>query len=332
MIRFGILSFAHPHANEYATAINNIRDSGANAELLGIADEDRERGENRQKEFHIPYYFQDYRKMLESEIDAVVICSENASHVENVIAASQAGKHIICEKPIAISSAGIEEMRSALSGAKVFFQTAFVMRYSSSILQAKKTLANGVLGKIKAISGTNHGRYPGGWFGEQSLSGGGAIMDHTVHVADLVRFLTKDEFASVRAFRGKNIREGIAVEDNALVYCELNSGIPVSIDCSWSRHDGWPTWGDLTMELVCEKGVLKIDAFRPHMEIVSEDGKFQWHGFGEDLNEKMIRSFCASVEEKKETKASFKDGAGAASIAFSAYESIEKGSQRIRVP
>ena len=322
------------HANDYARAAVSIAENDGSAELVAIADEDEARGEAKYREFGAKNLFTDYRKMLEGNlVDAVIIASENSRHLEHVTASAEAGKHIICEKPVCISESEIETMRSSVKSktGRVFFQTAFVMRYDATVLEVKRKLDSGTLGAIRAISATNHGKFPGGWFGDKELAGGGAIMDHTVHAADLVRFFTADEFACVRAYQGKNIRREIGVEDNAMLYANLKrSGAPVSIDCSWSRLESWPVWGDVTMEIVCEKGLVKLDCFRPHIN-VGAAGKFSWHGLGEDLSEKMIRAFCQAIEAKAEPHASFEDGAKASLLALAAYRSVADGNQPVNL-
>jgi UDP-N-acetylglucosamine 3-dehydrogenase len=344
MIRFGLVSFAHVHSDGYAWALKRIHDDDQSAQLVAISDPQKKRGEPKAKEWNAKY-FEDYKAMMKSgEVDAVIISSENARHVDEVVAAAEAGIHIICEKPVAISTDHIKRMREALAQHSLVFQTAFVCRYAPPVVEAKQLIDSGTYGAIRAISSTNHGRYPGGWFGEKEQSGGGAVIDHTVHAADAIRMLTGDEFINIRAFKGKNLRKDINVEDNALIYARLEkSGVPVSIDCSWSRHDKWPTWGDLQLSIFCEKGVIKVDAFRPRINVASKDG-FTWHSLGEDLNAKLIRSFCEAVRAQtgkahpprvpcsthnEMLRANFEDGARAAAVAIAAYESIGNNSEPV---
>ncbi len=347
MIKFGLISFAHVHSGGYAWALKQMHDQDQSVKLIAIADDDVSRGKASAEEWKTEY-FADYRELLSSgKVDAVIIASENARHVDQVSAAAAAGIHIICEKPVGINHEQLEKMRDCLRKSAVVFQTAFVVRFSPSVVEAKLLLDGGTLGAVRAISSTNHGRYPGGWFGEREQSGGGAIIDHTVHVADAIRLLTGDEFSSVRAYKGKNLRTELMVEDNALIYGHmLRSGVPVSIDCSWSRHDKWPTWGDLQVNIYCEKGVIKVDAFRSHLNLATAQG-FTWESLGEDLNVKLIRSFCRAIAEQQNVhskapkcnqaehpwlRASFEDGAKAASIAFAAYASLDKNSELISLP
>jgi UDP-N-acetylglucosamine 3-dehydrogenase len=357
-VRLGLLSFAHVHSDGYAWAARVISEHDGAAQLVAIYDDDRTRGHQKMSQWDAKY-FGDYNELLRSgAVDAVIIASENVHHADQVIAAAETGIHVICEKPVGISEADLFRMREALDKHPIIFQTAFVCRFSPAIIEAKKIIDGGTYGAIRAISATNHGRNPGGWFENIALSGGGAIIDHTVHAADAIRLLTGDEFTNIRAFRGKNLGptnkrlesmlagKDLHAEDNALIYARLHkSGVPVSIDCSWSRHEKWPTWGDLQMNIFCEKGVIKIDAFRPRINVSSTSG-FAWQSVGEDLNVKLIRSFCEAIAEhkgesqplpqgidasshNKVLRADFNDGARAAEVAFAAYKSIDAESEPV---
>ena len=91
----------------------------------------------------------------------------------------------------------------------------------------------------------------------KSLSGGGAATDHIVHIMDLIRWILKDEVKSVYAELDTRFYD-IDVEDCGMVTLELESGVIVSIDPSWSRPQTFPTWGDAIMNFVGTKGNLKL--------------------------------------------------------------------------
>src|SRR6059058_5868505 len=88
-------------------------------------------------------------------------------------------------------------------------------------------------GFVARMRATNPGQYPGSWFGDKRLAGGGAVMDHTVHAADVIRWLLSDEFVRVQAELGAFIY-GLEVEDCGILTCDLAGGAFASIDCSWS--------------------------------------------------------------------------------------------------
>jgi len=327
-LKFAILSFAHLHAWSYARVLKELPET----ELVAVYDDDKSRLRKAAEAYGVRSLYVDYEELLKKEdIDAVIITSENARHAEMAIAAAEAGKHILCEKPIATTLKDADSMLMAAKRAGVKFQTAFVMRYHAATVQVKKLIEEGEIGKILAIISTNHGRYPGGWFGDPELAGGGAVMDHTVHVADLMRWYTVDEVEEVYGVIGRKIRPELRVEDCALISLRFRTGIPASIDCSWSRPDNWPIWGDVYMGIYGSEGYILVDAFKTNISVASEGRSFTWHYYGPDADRDMIKDFVKVVLEDREPRASGFDGRQALEVALAVYESNRAG-QPIKLP
>lgn len=164
-VKVGFISFAHMHAASYLFGMLKRDD----VEVIGIADEDAERVRPYSVDRGIPYYA-DYNELLAQELDAVVICSENARHAEITKRAAAAGKHVLCEKPLGLSEAEMLEMIQICKDNGVQLMTAFPCRYISSVRQAKEAIDAGQIGDILAMKGTNRGTMPGGWFIEREKS------------------------------------------------------------------------------------------------------------------------------------------------------------------
>ena len=321
-IRFAILSFAHIHAWSYAKVLKELPD----AELAAIYDDSPERLRSAGETYGVRKLYNNVEKLFQAEeIEAVIITSENAKHHALALAAAEAGKHIIVEKPIANNLRDADEMVLKAERKGVKLQTAFVMRYHDSAIKARETMLTGALGRIIAITATNHGKYPDLWFGDPQLAGGGAIMDHTVHVADLTRWYTGDEFSRVFCRIGRNIRRELKVEDNALLMCETRMGVKVSIDCSWSRPDTYPVWGDVYMGVFCEKGYLVLDAFRSNVSLVQSGSPLTHQYYGPDADRNMIQDFISVIRTDGKPQASGRDGRQALEVALAAYESSKSG-------
>lgn len=320
-MRFGIISFAHIHAWSYARVLKELEE----AELVAIYDDDPERLKEAAQKFNVKDTYSDYHALLKrDDIDAVIITSENAKHVDQAIAAAEAGKHMIVEKPIATTLEDADKMVNAAKKAGVKFQTAFVMRYHDATATIKQVLERGEIGEILVITTTNHGKYPNLWFGDPELAGGGSVMDHTVHTADLMRWYTKDEVEEVYAVSGKNIRDYLTVEDTGLISLKFRKGVIGSIDCSWSRPSTWPIWGDVWLGIIGTEGYIVVDAFRPNVDLVKEGERLQWVYFGSDCDKNMIADFIRVVREDEEPRASGWDGRQALEITLAAYESIKE--------
>jgi predicted dehydrogenase len=192
-VRVGIVSFAHVHAPPYAGALASL-DA---ADFIGVADDDASRGREAAGRFGV-HFFENARELFE-EVDAVVVCSENRNHARDALAALESGVHVLCEKPISTTVEGARAMILASMDTGRQLRIAFPVRYLPAIGQAREIVRSGGLGRILAVNGTNHGRIPGGWFLDPELAGGGAVMDHTVHVADALRWMLGAEARSVYA-------------------------------------------------------------------------------------------------------------------------------------
>ena len=319
-VRVGIVSFAHVHAPPYAAALAGLEA----ADFVGVADEDAPRGREAAERFGVRFFGE--AEALFGEVDAVVVCSENRSHGRDVISALENGVHVLCEKPLATTVEDALAMIRASQTTGRQLRTAFPVRYLPAIARAQEIVRSGGVGRVLAINATNHGQIPGGWFLDPEASGGGAVMDHTVHVADLLRWMldveAKSVYAEVGTFFGA---EGI--DDGGILTLELEGGALAdgtfaTIDPSWSRGDGFPTWGDMTLRITGTVGVLDVDPFARRLTSFDhESGTTSWSYTGEDMNALMLEDFLRGVAEDDPAGASGADGLRALEIVLAAYGS-----------
>jgi len=322
VLRFAVVSYAHMHAWSYTRAIKELEAEGK-ATLEAIFDNNTNRLRRAQEVFKPRRVYNDFnRLMADGGFDAAVVASENARHITYALPLIKAGVHVIVEKPITTTVRDAVEMVNEADRHGVKLQVAFVMRYHDAVVEAKNRI--GEFGRIKAITATNHGTCPYDWFVDPELAGGGAMMDHIVHVADLIRWFTGKEFEEVLAFVGKNIRPELKVEDNGLILAKLTDGTPVSIDSSWSRHETWPIWGDVYMRMLADRGVLTINAFNQNISLADDKG-FHWVSFGPDADRNMIEDFIRVVNEGGQPRASGLDGLRALEVVVAAYKSWREG-------
>ena len=327
-IRFAFLGVAHFHADSYARAIKEL----PNGEVKAVYEEDEKLGKEFAQKFGITY-FSDCDKMLaDEEIDAVVITAENVKHYELAIKAIDAGKHILCEKPIAVNLKQADDMIKAAERAGLKFQTCYVMRYHRTSCLVKDLIDEGRIGKILAIVGTNklNASLPllRPWFTDPKLSGGGAVMDHTVHLADLIRWYTESEVIEVYTEIGKNVNQRLKVEDNFLTTLTLENGVIGSIDGSWSYASGLYTWGDVTLEVLGTEGVILLDAFRQNIYFIGMEppnDKLTWHYYGCDADKEMVKSFIECILNDETPRATGFDGRQGVAITLASYESAKLG-------
>jgi len=318
-LKIGMISFAHMHAASYLRSLA----AHPEAEVIGIADENEERVRKFVDQYRLPYYA-DYRDLLSADVDAVVICSENARHAELTLAAARAGKHVLCEKPLGLSEAEMTEMIETCRGNGVQLMTAFPCRFLTPVAQAKASVDRGDIGRIVAMKGTNRGTMPGGWFIDPALSGGGAVLDHTVHVMDLMHWFTGSAAEEVYAC-AESLFHHQAIDDAGMVHVKFGNGVIAVLDPSWSRPKAFPTWGDVTLEIIGTKGTIRIDAFAQKNDVYSNERmKAQWSYWGDDMNVQMIDAFVKALIRGESVPVSGVDGYLSARVALAAYESAAR--------
>lgn len=339
-MRLGILSFAHLHAEAY---LQNLQ-AMSGVEVIGIADENLERGRHFADHYGVRL-FDSYDRLLAEKPDGVLICSENAKHRPLVEMAAEAKVHILCEKPLATTLEDARAIVQVCQKAGVHLMTAFPMRFSAPAIEIKKLIDAGGLGHIYGCNATNQGALPEfhqaenlpflkrDWFVDKHLAGGGAIADHAVHLADLLYWYLQSDVVEVYASTNQIMHANkVSVETGGLVMLTFKNGTFASIDCSWSKPAYYPTWGGLKMELVGEKGLATMDAFKQVMTVYSQRVQRPlWSYWGSDANQGMLDEFVTAIHEKRVPAITGEDGYRAVEIVVAAYRSAEAG-QPVSLP
>jgi predicted dehydrogenase len=318
-LRLGFLGVAHMHSHGYAAAARAAPD----VELIGVWDHQESRARAFSEKHGLPVCHA--RDALIQSSDAVIVTSENARHAADGMAAARLGRHILCEKPLVTDLASGQELVAECRKASVVLMTAFPCRFSPGYIRLRERVRNGEIGPIVALCTTNRGRCPFDWFVDLDESGGGAMIDHTVHVADLLRDLLDEEPARVYASVGHNMY-GQAWEDTAMLTLEYPSGTFASLDASWSRPSSYKTWGDVTMTAVGTQGVIELDMFNQQFDVYanSETPAHSVAGFGSDLDRMLLTEFVASIGESRPPSVTGEDGLAAVRVALAAYRSARE--------
>ncbi len=328
-IRIGMISYAHTaHAVSYSTALANLE----GAELAAIYDEDEPRGQSYAAQFRVPFYPAVEDLLARPDLQAVIVCSPTNRHRELVCAAAQAGKHVLCEKPIATTSSDAQAMIAACRKAGVLLQIPFVCRFIPVVQTARQLIQDGEFGRALGVIGGNRGRpplpptYPE-WIIDPIQAGGGALLDHSVHVTDAIRFIFDSEVESVFAHQGVFGEQALPVEDCALLSLQFQNGMIATVDPSWSNPANNPAHYDFYLRILGEKGTLNLDETRQSLLVVSDrpgQRGVAAQPFGQDADEAMVRHFvqCARLGKNLFPAATGEDGLRALEIALAAYASI----------
>ena len=318
-MRIGLWSFAHMHAFSYLSVFGSRDD----IEWVGITDEDPDRGARVGRERNVP--FVENPDDLLDQIDAVVINSANVDHCAMALRAAEAGVPALVEKPIATTVADAKAMVEAFDRAGLTLGISFPCPFFPAFVALQRTVQAGDLGKVLAVKATNHGTMPGGFFIQLERSGGGAVIDHTVHVADLLRRLTGAEALEVYAEIGHGLYHQ-EWDDSGFLTINMSDGSFATLDSSWSRPKSFPTWGDVTLKVVGERGNADADLTSQHLEFYPADGsKPTWQGWGTDTNWLMADDFIRALRESRPPRSTGLDGLKALEMALAAYRSAETG-------
>jgi predicted dehydrogenase len=327
VLRLGVISLDHPHAEgNHFPALNYIQHL---VKVVAIADPNKAHCEKWLKRYGAKYYKDRDKLLSDNSIDAVLITSKNCNHATDSIASANAKKDIFCDKPIAVNQEEMEYIIKACQQNNVRFMITYPLRFHPAIQEIKKRARNGEFGNIQAIMATNHGCMyePGApaWVKNPGENGGGCIIDHTVHVADIIRYITDEEFINVHTF-AHSVLKGIEAEDIAVCHGEMTGNILYQIDCSWSRKGEDPPWGDVTMRIVGTEGTASLDLYNNHkIEVFSSKGVEYRYPYSLVHQHGMI--FLDYLEEKSSGNRGINadeiDGLRTMELVFSSYKSVK---------
>jgi UDP-N-acetylglucosamine 3-dehydrogenase len=208
-------------------------------------------------------------------------------------------------------------------------QVAFPVRFNPPVKRARELVRRGSIGRVLAANTTNRGKMVRSWFAHPELSGGGAVMDHTVHVVDLLRWFLADDVVEVYAEAGRLLYSDIACEDCGVLSMAFKKGAFATLDASWSRLESYPTWGDVTMRLWGQKGTIELDAFADCVTVWGDHARYE--GWGADGDGAMMADFVATLRSGKPPSATAEDALRALEVTAAAYESI-RTERPVRLP
>ena len=263
------------------------------------------------------------------DIDAVYVATPVARHCPDVLAAAASGKHILCEKPLALTALEGERMREACEQAGVRCMTCYYQRFNARHRRIKEILEEGRIGQVTSIRMNFSGRSPqrtGAWRQDPEQSGGGVYIDNGSHCIDLLRFFF-GEVVSAGAFV-ETLVEGYAVEDTASSILKLANGAQAVVTCQWSTGDP-DADRNAVMEILGTDGAIlsspQHEKFSRGRLLVATDSGEQSYSFEESTHVNLLEEFAAAVAEGRTPAISIEDGIAAQRVVEAVYESSRSG-------
>ena len=237
------------------------------AQLVAICDNDRPKARALADRFGVPDTFTDIEDLLElDELDAVVIATPNHLHEPHVLAALASKRHVLCERPLALSARGVERILAAATRAGRCVAVANNHRYRTDVQTLSRFIQGGELGKIVGIrAGAYHFKHPPeGWRFRRAESGGGAFLDHGVPLLDLALWLADyPEPVRVTAHMDR-ARGASAVEEAMIVQLECAGGSSFLFDVSSAYVGDEERWW---FEVLATRGSARLAPLRVVKEL-----------------------------------------------------------------
>lgn len=309
----------------------NLKYQVPGSKVLAVADIFEKSAREVAARLEIPIAEKDYRILLENkDIDAVVICSSTDTHAQIISEAAQAGKHIFCEKPIALDVDKIDQAITAVKKAGVKLQVGFNRRFDPSFKKAKELVAKGTIGTPHLVRITSRDPEP------PPISyikvSGGIFLDMMIHDFDMARYLLNQEVVELMAVGSCLIDPAIGEAgdiDTAIVTLKYEKGAWGTIDNSRKAVYGY----DQRIEIFGSEGCITVENKKPTGVIVNGANDIRSDKpvffFIERYREAYLaemEEFIKCIQENKETPVGGFDGKISVQMGYAAKESLTKGS------
>jgi len=310
---------------------HNLKYQVPGTKVLAVADIFEKSAREVASQLEIPIAEKDYRVLLENDdIDAVVICSSTDTHAQIISEAAEAGKHIFCEKPIALNIDKINKALSAVKKAGVKLQVGFNRRFDPSFKKAKDLVAKGKIGTPHLVRITSRDPEP------PPISyikvSGGIFLDMMIHDFDMARFLLGQEVVELMAVGNCLVDPAIGEAgdiDTAMVTLKYENGAWGTIDNSRKAVYGY----DQRIEIFGSEGCVMVGNPKP-TEVIVNSAKNTisdkpLYFFIERYQEAYLaemEEFINCIREDKEPSVGGFDGKISVQMGYAAKESLTKGS------
>ena len=312
------------------------------ARLLGFYDINQERAAALAEKYGGTAYATVEELLANPEIDAVSVCAANFAHAELTIAALNAGKHVLCEKPMAITLAECEAMVEAAKANGKYLMIGHNQRLAKAHAMARKLIVDGLIGDIVTFRTTfGHGGPetwsvdPGlnTWFFDKTRAAMGAMADLGIHKTDLIQFLTGQQVirttARVTTLDKKDASGNlISVDDNAICIYEMSGGAFGTMTASWTYYGA----EDNSTVLYGTKGIMRIydDPAISIKVILADGGKISYDVEAIQTNDNQTKSgvidlWMESLVNRKAPEISGESALAAMRAVFASIESSENG-------
>jgi len=251
---FGIIGIGNV-STIHAKCIQQLEDS----ELIAVCSRSEQKAKKALQEYGVSYYTNYMDLVKRDDIDVISICTPSGMHLEPAVAAAEAGKHVIVEKPIEITLKRADKIIEACRKTNVKLSVIFQNRFGNAVQKLRKAVQEGLLGKLilgdACVKWHRTQEYYdiGGWRGTLKGDGGGALINQSIHTIDLLQWI----MGSVKTVYGKvgTFTHTIEGEDMGLALLTFENGAMGVIEGSTCVYPGFPE----RLEIHGEKGTVVLE-------------------------------------------------------------------------
>ncbi len=342
---FGVIGL-HNHYHAYPMA-DYLHRGLPGGRLVAVSDERPHQADTFARRYGVEAAYDDYHAVLaRRDVDVVIVTSYTAAHAEHCIAAAEAGKHIILDKPIATTMEDATRIVAAARTHGVKLMMAYLLRFLPVYQRAKELIEEGVIGR--PTSAFYSIRVPvgfirdapdtvdQGWYADPIKGGGGGFIDHGVHFTDALRWFFESDATSVYGKIGNLTYTDLPVEDYGICTISFAKGQIGTVESTWHAAE-W--YGPLSSPDRCTlsgtEGEIELHYQKsPQMEVAARvapynSGRIYYDWAGEERDnicyKRVVEHMIACVREDREPSVTGEDGRAALGIILAAYRSAREG-------
>ena len=307
----------------------------AGADVVAFASRSPQSAEAAAAEWGSGEVVNDWHDLLDRpEVDAIDVCTPNASHVEIATAAAAAGKHVLVEKPLARNTEEADRMIAAADLAGVVLMPAHNSRFLGPFVAMRDAVARGDIGQVQAFrcawghAGPQGWAPDADWFRDPAVAGGGALIDLGVHAADVLRSVLGDDPVEVSALLPRSGATQHEVEEIAQLVVRFAGGAIGTLQASWAVAAG----SDNQLTIQGTLGTLHLDDRTPPTLLPPTNGEALRLTLA-DHSPTVFDAFIHAVETRTEPAVTAADGRAAVALVTAAYRSAASGRlERVDTP
>jgi len=298
--------------------------------LAGIVSGSEKKRKKWKKEYDLPgsniYSYEDFDSISDNDsIDIVYVVLPNSMHKEYVIRAAKAGKHVICEKPMANTVEECDEMIAACKEAGVLFSIGYRLHFDPFNLEMMRLASEKKYGTVKRISASHGLSSAQGWRLDKELAGGGPLMDVGIYCVNAGRYITNLEPIAVHATEGqkKDKKKFASIEESLTWKMEYANGVIAECSCSYSQYGNH-------LRVEAENGWFEIAPSFSYSGLKGKtpDGKMDIRPINQQAAQ--MDDFALAIIDKRPTPVPGEMGRQDMKIIEAIYRSMETG-QRVEI-